>query len=149
RRLAYVGITRARQKLYVSRAVVRSAWGAPSHNPASRFIDEFPVDLVDWKRTAQLAPRPRTEYDRGGSASLGSPTAAGRRNFSSAAARLDAVSKAKSAREIPSLAPGDRVVHDSFGMGTVVSLEGVAEKSVASVDFGSAGVKRLLLRYAP
>ena len=58
-------------------------------------------------------------------------------------------SKAKAAREIPSLSPGDRVVHDSFGMGTVVSLEGMAEKSVASVDFGSQGVKRLLLRYAP
>jgi DNA helicase II / ATP-dependent DNA helicase PcrA len=41
------------------------------------------------------------------------------------------------------------VVHDSFGMGTVVALEGVAEKSVASIDFGSEGVKRLLLRYAP
>ncbi len=51
RRLAYVGVTRAQQRLYVSRAVVRSAWGAPSHNPASRFLDEFPVDLVDWRRT--------------------------------------------------------------------------------------------------
>ncbi|MCW2755411.1 MAG: ATP-dependent helicase PcrA, partial [Marmoricola sp.] len=52
RRLAYVGVTRARERLYVSRAVVRSAWGAPAHNPASRFLDELPVDLIDWKRTA-------------------------------------------------------------------------------------------------
>ena len=51
RRLAYVGITRARERLYISRAVVRSAWGAPSHNPGSRFLDELPVDLVDWRRT--------------------------------------------------------------------------------------------------
>ena len=51
RRLAYVGLTRAQQRLYLSRAVVRSAWGAPSHNPASRFLDEVPVDLVDWRRT--------------------------------------------------------------------------------------------------
>ena len=51
RRLAYVGITRARQRLYVSRAMVRSAWGAPAHNPPSRFLDELPVDLVDWRRT--------------------------------------------------------------------------------------------------
>ena len=57
--------------------------------------------------------------------------------------------KAKPARAIPSLEPGDRVVHDSFGMGTVVAVDGVAEKSVASIDFGSEGVKRLLLRYAP
>src|SRR4051794_10747584 len=52
RRLAYVGVTRARERLYVSRAVMRSAWGAPAHNPASRFLDELPVDLVDWRRTA-------------------------------------------------------------------------------------------------
>jgi DNA helicase-2/ATP-dependent DNA helicase PcrA len=128
RRLAYVGITRARERLYISRAVVRSAWGAPSHNPGSRFLDELPV---------------------GSPARLGAPTAAGRRNFSSAAARADAAAKAKPAREIPSLEPGDRVVHDSFGMGTVVAVEGAADKAVASIDFGSEGVKRLLLRYAP
>ena len=52
-------------------------------------------------------------------------------------------------RPIPSLAPGDRVVHDAFGMGTVVAMQGAGESSVASVDFGSEGVKRLLLRYAP
>ncbi len=153
RRLAYVGITRARERLYISRAVVRSAWGAPSHNPASRFLDELPIDLVDWKRTeaAQTSwGRPDlAEGSRSVAGGFGQPTAAGRRNFSSAAARADAASKAKPAREIPSLEPGDRVLHDSFGMGTVVAVEGAAEKSVASIDFGSEGVKRLLLRYAP
>jgi DNA helicase-2/ATP-dependent DNA helicase PcrA len=151
RRLAYVGVTRAEQRLYLSRAVVRSAWGAPSHNPASRFLDEMPVDLVDWRRTeAAQAQWSRPDLSGGGrSGSWGTPTSAGRRNFSAAAARADAASKAKQTREVPSLAPGDRVVHDSFGMGTVVALEGVAEKAVASIDFGSEGVKRLLLRYAP
>ena len=149
RRLAYVGVTRAEKRLYVSRALVRSAWGAPSHNPASRFLDELPVDLVDWRRTAAEQTRWGRPDHAGGSARLGTPTDAGRRNFSSAALRADAASKAKPAREIPSLSPGDRVVHDSFGMGTVVAVDGVAEKSVASIDFGSDGVKRLLLRYAP
>ncbi|MCF6378813.1 DNA helicase PcrA [Nocardioides KLBMP 9356] len=149
RRLAYVGLTRAEKRLYVSRALVRSAWGAPSHNPASRFLDELPVDLVDWRRTAAEQTRWGRPDHTGGSARLGTPTDAGRRNFSSAALRADAAAKAKPAREIPSLSPGDRVVHDSFGMGTVVAVEGVAEKSVASIDFGSEGVKRLLLRYAP
>lgn len=150
RRLAYVGLTRARERLYVSRALVRSAWGAPSHNPASRFLDELPVDLVDWRRTAQAQTRwGRPDLAANSAARLGSPTAAGRRNFSSAAARADAISKAKPSREIPSLEPGDRVLHDSFGMGTVVTLEGAGDKSVASIDFGSEGVKRLLLRYAP
>ncbi|MEQ6902845.1 DNA helicase PcrA [Nocardioides sp. YIM 152588] len=158
RRLAYVGITRARQRLYASRAVVRSAWGAPAHNPASRFLAELPIDLVDWRRTeAEQAQWSRPTfasrgYDGGGSGApvrMGSPTAAGRRNFGAAAARADAAAKSKPSRPIPVLEPGDRVTHDSFGLGTVVSVEGVAEKSVASIDFGSDGVKRLLLRYAP
>ena len=153
RRLAYVGITRARERLYLSRAMVRSAWGAPSHNPPSRFIDELPVDLVDWRRTAAEQAhwsRPDLGRERWGSGQrLGTPTAAGRRNFSSAALRADAAAKAKPAREVPSLAAGDRVTHNSFGLGTVVTVEGVGEKAVASIDFGSQGVKRLLLRYAP
>jgi len=150
RRLAYVGITRAQKRLYLSRAVVRSAWGAPSHNPASRFLDELPIDLVDWRRTeAAQTQWGRPDLAAGSPARMGTPTAAGRRNFSSAAARADAAAKAKPAREIPSLEPGDRVVHDSFGMGTVVAIEGAADKTVASIDFGSEGVKRLLLRYAP
>lgn len=150
RRLAYVGVTRARERLYISRAVVRSAWGAPSHNPGSRFLDELPVDLVDWRRTEAAQTRwGRPDLAAGSAARMGEPTAAGRRNFSAAAVRADAAARAKPAREIPSLEPGDRVLHDSFGMGTVVALEGVAEKTVASIDFGSEGVKRLLLRYAP
>jgi len=150
RRLAYVGITRARERLYISRAVVRSAWGAPSHNPGSRFLDELPVDLVDWRRTeAAQTSWGRPDLASGSPARMGAPTSAGRRNFSTAAARADAAAKAKPAREIPSLEPGDRVVHDSFGMGTVVAVEGAADKTVASIDFGSEGVKRLLLRYAP
>ena len=151
RRLAYVGVTRAQRRLYVSRALVRSAWGAPSHNPASRFLSELPIDLVDWRRTeAAQTAWSRPDWASGSpAAGLGSPTAAGRRNFSSAALRADAASKAKPAREIPSLDPGDRVLHDSFGMGTVVAVEGAADKTVASIDFGSEGVKRLLLRYAP
>jgi DNA helicase-2/ATP-dependent DNA helicase PcrA len=145
RRLAYVGITRARERLYISRAVVRSAWGAPQHNPASRFVDELPIDLVDWRRTAEAM----TSWNR---PAYGMPTAASRapqRRFGTATARSDAAKKAKAGRPIPSLDPGDRVQHDSFGLGTVVALEGLGDNAVASIDFGSEGVKRLLLRYAP
>jgi len=150
RRLAYVGVTRARERLYLTRAVVRSAWGAPAHNPASRFLDELPIDLVDWRRTeAAQTQWGRPNYSSSYSGSMAQPTQAGRRNFGTAALRMDAAAKAKPARAIPSLEPGDRVTHQSFGLGTVVSVEGVAEKAVASIDFGSEGVKRLLLRYAP
>ena len=144
RRLAYVGLTRARERLYVSRAVVRSAWGAPQHNPASRFIDELPVDLVDWRRTADAM----TSWNR---PTFGMPRAgrAPQRRFGTATARSDAAQKAKAGRAIPSLDPGDRVQHDTFGLGTVVALEGGGDNAVASIDFGTDGVKRLLLRYAP
>ena len=146
RRLAYVGLTRARERLYVSRAVVRSAWGAPAHNPASRFVDELPVDLVDWRRTEAA----QTSWNRPVMPSLPQRNAGGvTRRFGTAAIRADSAAKAKGTREIPSLDPGDRVLHDSFGMGTVVSLDGAGDNAVASIDFGSEGVKRLLLRYAP
>ena len=153
RRLAYVGVTRAQRRLYVSRAMVRSAWGAPAAQPG------LPLPQRAAGRPRRLAAH-RGRPDLVGAPGLvepvtrrvrrlGQPTAAGRRNFSSAALRADAAAKAKPAREIPSLEPGDRVVHDSFGLGTVVAVEGVADKTVASIDFGSEGVKRLLLRYAP
>ena len=130
RRLAYVGLTRARERLYVSRAVVRSAWGAPPHNPASRFLDELPVDLIDWRRTeSAMSSWNRPQY--------GLPSRAPQRRFGTATARSDAAQKAKAARPIPSLDPGDRVQHDTFGLGTVVALEGAGENSVASIDFGT------------
>ena len=150
RRLAYVGLTRARERLYISRAVVRSAWGAPQHNPASRFVDELPVDLVDWRRTADAMTswnRPQFGFPGSGGAQRGGAV---QRRFGSATARSDATSKAKAAHAIPSLEPGDRVTHDSFGLGTVVAVEGPGtDNAVASIDFGTDGVKRLLLRYAP
>ena len=111
RRLAYVGVTRARERLYISRAVVRSAWGAPSHNPARG-------SSTSCRSTSSTggAPRPRRPAGAAPTWPAGSPrrgwatpTAAGRRNFSSAAARADAAARAKPAREIPSLEPGDRV----------------------------------------
>ena len=150
RRLAYVGITRARERLYVSRAVVRSAWGAPQHNPASRFIDELPVDLVDWRRTAEaMSSWNRPSYSLPQSGYGSGRSSAPQTRFGTASARSDAARKAKAGRAIPSLDPGDRVQHDTFGLGTVVALEGVGDNAVASIDFGSEGVKRLLLRYAP
>ncbi len=131
RRLAYVGVTRAQSRLYLSRAVTRSAWGAPATNPASRFLDEVPAELVEWRRTAAATTRWHT-----GAGTLAQP-------------RPPREGRSAGARPVPELSPGDRVVHDSFGLGTVVALQGSSDKSVASVDFGSGGVKRLLLRYAP
>ncbi|KNX37882.1 DNA helicase PcrA [Luteipulveratus halotolerans] len=131
RRLAYVGITRARERLHLSRAQVRSAWGAPQYNPPSRFLDEIPTHLIDWER---IAPT--------GSAGSSTP----------AVARLAGRPGVRSPgnRPVISLDSGDKVTHDSFGLGTVVRVEGQGERAMAHIDFGGdTGVKRLLLRYAP
>jgi DNA helicase-2/ATP-dependent DNA helicase PcrA len=127
RRLAYVGITRAQQRLYLSRATVRSAYGAPQANPASRFLEEIPDTLLDWRRLE--------------------PTVASTPAMASLAARPSVRSPGN--RVVVHLEPGDRVTHDTFGMGTVVTVEGAGERAVASIDFRDGGVKRLLLRYAP
>ncbi len=137
RRLAYVGITRARERLYVSRAIVRSAWGAPSYNPPSRFLDELPSELVHWNREDPIVT--------GGRASSG--------GFGSAPSLVAAASRpgtrSPGNREVVSVTAGDRVTHDKFGLGTVVSTSGFGEKAEATIDFGGEGTKRLLLRYAP
>jgi DNA helicase-2/ATP-dependent DNA helicase PcrA len=134
RRLAYVGITRARKRLYLSRAETRSAWGQPSYNPPSRFLDEVPDELVDWDRRS--APR------------SGGPSAQTRvaaRGLAAGTLRGGAGN-----RPVVSLQVGDRVNHDAFGLGTVVETKGAAERAEATIDFGSGvGTKRLLLRYAP
>ncbi|GAA1899456.1 DNA helicase PcrA [Lapillicoccus jejuensis] len=136
RRLAYVGITRARSRLHLSRAAVRSAWGSPQYNPASRFLDEIPEALVDWERTDTAIDAVRTRRAMPSSA------------MSSLAERREA-SRASS-RPAVQVAQGDRVTHDSFGLGTVVRVEGEGDRALAHVDFGAdTGVKRLLLRYAP
>ena len=132
RRLAYVGITRARERLYVSRAAVRSAWGAPSYNPASRFLDELPAELLDWRRTEA------TGMGAGRSTTPAVARLAGRPGIRSVGNR-----------PVIHLAPGDRVTHDTFGLGTVLLVEGEGDKAMAHVEFRDEGTKRLLLRYAP
>jgi DNA helicase-2/ATP-dependent DNA helicase PcrA len=133
RRLAYVGITRAKRRLYLTSAAIRTAWGAPSENPPSRFFDEIPMHLLDWRRTLADARGAATTWRP----SPGAVTADPARRRSSGS------------RPVVHLEPGDRVVHGTFGMGTVVSVQGVGDKAQAAIDFGSTGVKRLLLRYAP
>jgi len=122
RRLAYVGMTRAMKRLYLSRAVARSTWGQPNYNPESRFLSEIPSELVD-----------RQGEEPGPLGLSGS-----------------GMSKPQKREEsVIVLVVGDRVLHDKFGMGTVTAVVGQNEKAEATIDFKSAGEKRLLLRYAP
>jgi DNA helicase-2/ATP-dependent DNA helicase PcrA len=126
RRLAYVGVTRARKRLYLSRSEYRSSWGAPTYNPPSRFLAEIPESVISWNTAnASLAPRAPKSFGP-------PPRATG-----------------KKVETTIVLEVGDRVSHDTFGLGKVIAVNGVGEKAEATIDFGSSGEKRLLLRYAP
>ncbi|USQ78801.1 DNA helicase PcrA [Ornithinimicrobium faecis] len=146
RRLAYVGITRARQRLYLSRAGTRASFGAPQFHPASRFLDEIPPDVVDWERS----DRDRMRAGGRPSASVQQGWGGGSRGGSQGVVRLNPRGSRGRSPIVPvSVSAGDRVSHDSFGLGTVIRVEGSGDNTMAHVDFGDSGVKRLLLRYAP
>ncbi len=158
RRLAYVGITRAKQRLYLSRALTRSAWGAPSWNPPSRFLDEIPAELVSWSGAVDRQPFvDRYGDDTPARASDHGYRAHNPRSRSAqeqlAASRLAPGGRGLRGgagnRVVPALDVGDRVTHDQWGMGAVVATRGSGDGAQAQIDFGSAGVKWLMLRYAP
>ncbi|CLO25094.1 ATP-dependent DNA helicase II [Mycobacterium tuberculosis] len=133
RRLAYVGITRARQRLYVSRAIVRSSWGQPMLNPESRFLREIPQELIDWRRTA---PKPSFSAPVSGAGRFGS-------------ARPSPTRSGGSRRPLLVLQVGDRVTHDKYGLGRVEEVSGVGESAMSLIDFGSSGRVKLMHNHAP
>ena len=119
----------------------RAAWGAPSFNPPSRFLEEIPGELVAWQR--EDPGRPGPAGGSGATGGSGAPASRGSRSGAWAPGRSG------TPKPVVSLEPGDRVSHDTFGLGTVVAARGAGERAEADIDFGSNGVKRLLLRYAP
>ena len=143
RRLAYVGITRARERLYLTRSTLRSAWGQPSYNPPSRFLEEIPPTHVEWKRTGATAPA------SSGPVSAVAASLSSSRSRSSASGASGFATRRTAEKPVVSLAVGDRVTHDQFGLGTVVGIKGTGGNAEATIDFGDTKPKRLLLRYAP
>ena len=134
RRLAYVGITRARQRLYLSRAKVRSSWGQPMLNPESRFLQEIPQELIDWRRT-----------DPGPSGGLAPSAPVAGRMGPPRPSPMGAGPK----RTLIVLSPGDRVSHDKYGLGRVEEVSGSGEAAMSLIDFGSAGRVKLMHNHAP
>ena len=246
RRLAYVGITRAQRRLYVTRAAVRAQWGQAAEMMPSQFLDEIPDQLIDWKRREAGMERmrggwsaggfgddefggwddddfggvsfggagstygsgssygPRGGSSRGYGSSYGSRSGYGsgrsygssgssgssygsrssrsgsrpshgssgsRATYGSGSSGSGRSGKVMTRRIAPSAASkskpntgsatggnglsisdfqiGDRITHDKFGLGTVVDLQDKGPKSVITVDFGTDGVKRLMLAVAP
>ena len=157
RRLAYVGITRARERLYLSRAVMRSAWGQPAQYPQSRFLDDIPAEVLDWRRLVEFEPfverRSASESLFSGGRSGGSA------GWSDGGGRSSPVSASRFGERIPSRAAGrssagkaplvldvgDRVSHDKYGLGTVRKVDGSGVRATATIDFGTSGTVRLML----
>src|SRR3954462_3094564 len=132
RRLAYVGITRARQRLYVSRAKVRSSWGQPMLNPESRFLREIPQELINWRR---VDTAPSLSAPVSGAGRFGTPRSA-------------PIRSGAGKRPLVVLEPGDRVTHDKYGMGRVAEGSGVRESARSLIGFGSAGRVKLMHNHA-
>lgn len=165
RRLAYVGITRARKKLYLTRAMMRSAWGRPVENPASRFLAEIPSEVITWKRE-----EPSPGYGSGWGGGYGTAGFSGgnddawsdisygarrsRRMRGSAASspsqrNQSAIPEKKPGGAKLDLAVGDKVNHAKYGLGTVIAADGQGARATVTIDFGSSGTIRLMLVGAP
>ena len=141
RRLFYVGITRAKRRLYLSLAMTRASFGDTSVAMPSRFLQEIPVELIDWRQS------PGTANSRGGTRSR-ALNARGGEKFSYRDS-LPAAPREKREWTSPvtntvrdngdlTLAPGDRIRHTDFGEGKVTDVTGVGPKSVAEVQFSAA-----------
>lgn len=208
RRLAYVGVTRAKRRLYLTRAAVRSQWGQVNEMLPSQFLDDIPDDLIDWKRRQAGNERMRAGWDLGddedefggfedesdgrafghrsfggfgsgfgsarngygrsrtssqrsfGSSGYGSRGSSSRNGrvttrrsttspSSTSHAGRASVQPKSNGLSIQDFSLGDRVAHDQYGLGKVVDIQDKGHNSVLTVDFGSEGTKRLMLRLAP
>ena len=157
RRLAYVGITRARQRLYLTRAIMRSAWGQPIANPESRFLQEVPQHPIDWRREDPGTGGGRAigggrsgSYGSNsyGSNNYGSGSYGGSSNRGQSSTPSFGAAKGRNSNLV--LAVGDRVSHDKYGLGTVLESTGAGVKAMVLIDFGSAGrVKMMLIGGVP
>ncbi len=167
RRLAYVGITRARERLYVTHAWSRNLFGSTQYNPPSRFLEEIPGDLVESRgnitgRSAygRQSLRPRSDWGapppyrrrRGG----GADDHGQQRSEEHRERVVDAaLAAARRNAPVPSdahdigLRIGDDVEHPSFGEGVIIDLRGQGESAEATVNFPGVGTKHLALAWAP
>ncbi|HAB57161.1 MAG: DNA helicase PcrA [Acidimicrobiaceae bacterium] len=161
RRLAYVGITRAMQKLHLTSAWSRMVHGQTQYNPPSRFLDEIPSELINEIGGTRMLRSRRDRsgggrtYGGGGGSEIptGRTFGGGGRDSHSDDVVESALAAANrstpSGAESIGLKVGDDVRHSQWGEGVIVEIDGVGDKAEASVHFPSVGPKRLLLSWAP
>jgi DNA helicase II / ATP-dependent DNA helicase PcrA len=148
RRLAYVAITRAQERLYLSHAWSRTLFGGTQYNPPSRFLDEIPARLVE-AIEQQRASRGGRTYGGGGYGSRGDGIDANKDRIVERALRGTGTGPAKHGAEALDLKVGDDVVHATFGEGVILLIEGQGDKAETVIRFPGVGEKRLLLSWAP
>ncbi|GKT33684.1 hypothetical protein ADUPG1_007477, partial [Aduncisulcus paluster] len=127
RRLAYVGITRAEDQLYISHAYLRNQYGRTNVNLISRFIEEIPVELID-SGAGEIAKRKASEI-----------------KFKETMVKGFHLPKARETKPVDdgSLKPGTKVLHKAFGEGTVITKTGDGDKAVVTIAFNKKGIKKL------
>jgi len=156
RRLAYVGITRAQERLYLTHAWSRMLFGQPQYNPPSRFLDEIPSELIDDAPGSRDTSRGRQAGTFGGSGTSSFGRGSASSSGGTFGGRQRAVETALKPRgpqpsggESIGIRVGDDLVHKKFGEGVVLDVRGTGDKAEAVVNFGSVGEKTLLLAWAP
>ena len=169
RRLAYVGITRARERLYITHAWSRSLFGSTQYNPPSRFLEEIPGELVESKgnvtgRSALRPPEPAARARDWGAAAAVPPPARRTATTPTTSAVATPIASGSSRRRCPpggaaagaaatpttsGCAIGDDVEHPSFGEGVIIDLRGEGDSAEATVNFPGVGTKHLALAWAP
>jgi DNA helicase-2/ATP-dependent DNA helicase PcrA len=153
RRLAYVGITRARERLYVVSAWARNIFGSTQYNPPSRFLDEIPSELVEevgGQRRGQAGSGWRGGRSRGArDDDTDGRVFGGRERMYERAMRAAPEPPPTTGAESLGLRTGDDVRHEKWGEGVILEIAGTGDKAEALVRFPSVGEKRLLLSWAP
>jgi DNA helicase-2/ATP-dependent DNA helicase PcrA len=154
RRLCYVGITRARERLYLTNTWCRTLWGSTQYYPASRFLKEIPDELIrlaEGGRTTRERERPQSRWVAGVDQSRDAG-GRGRDDIVDAAIRSgrnpNMPARTTGAEQL-GLRLGDDVVHGKWGEGVIIDIIGTGDKAEAVVNFPSVGEKRLLLAWAP
>jgi DNA helicase-2/ATP-dependent DNA helicase PcrA len=152
RRLFYVGITRAKKRLYISLAMTRTTFGESDSATPSRYLQEIPTALIDWRESGATRGSNRYRASIADNQGYGEVEAgsgyAGTRSDKPRTEWKGAISSVRN-NEGLQLEPGQLVMHSDFGKGKVVSVSGVANRQTAEIHFGSIGVKRLLVKVAP
>ncbi|MEV8263966.1 UvrD-helicase domain-containing protein [Microbacterium sp. NPDC077057] len=160
RRLFYVGITRARKRLHLSLAMTRAQFGEVTVAMPSRFLQEIPASLIDWRQSpgdvnsrGGMQSRALNARRSGGSGDRFGVKALPRDSLKPLSTAMDKIPNRVTAKMRDNgdleLAAGDRIRHDDFGEGRVDAVTGEGAKRIAHVRFDTAGQKKLLIKVAP